>query len=176
MFYLYTNVFIRVSDIDMMPINTFFRQIIFSGVCFFSLLISQSVLANNTTQITYESSKQLTAKIVFHDAYIYDLQAVDPEILADDVKHFKNQLLLRQIQLKNLLQSKQFNRSDTVISLVMPGGFLYASYRMYEQENATKLLNITTADINDFYDDLDVLSKNIAGKSFTLLSPDKNKI
>ena len=99
----------------------------------------------------------------------YDLQLVDPLILAETVSDYKQRLIRKQLELTKLVKRKQFNKKDTLISLVMPGGFIYAGIRLYEQKNSKKMLSMVSNDINELSYDLSFLSVQVE-QNLTLIA------
>ena len=119
---------------------------------FFSLVINQQVIANE-------------ARLNNQGDLLYDLQLVDPILLAEDVKNIKASLVKQQSKLRDIVVNKKISTSEVVMSLILPGGMLYGSYRIYEQEKAKKSLLTTTNDINDLSNDLIALSSEVSNHS-----------
>lgn len=119
---------------------------------FFTLLfifITQQAIANESKPINQGD-------------LVYDLQLVDPIVLSEDVEALKASLAEQKLKLIEISDNKKISTSDVVISLILPGGMLYAGYRMYEQEKAKKSLLIITDDINDLSIDSIALSAEIS--------------
>ena len=124
---------------------------------FLTLFISQQAMA-------------IESKLINHGDLIYDLQLIDPVLLAEDVENLNTSLVKQQAKLKEIANNKKISTSDVVISLIVPGGLLYAGYRMHEQEKAKKSLLMVSEDINDLSIDLSILSAEISDHSNTLVA------
>ena len=132
-----------------------FRNLLLLSTVFITLFINQQTLADVNIEDT--RSKIL----INHGSGDYDLQLVDPVILAKDVESLKASLVKQQSKLEKILQAKKLSSSDAIITLIIPGGMLYASYRIYEQQKLKKSLLSITYDINDLSNDLIALSADI---------------
>lgn len=99
---------------------------------------------------------------------VFDLQKVDPKILAEDVVELKETFVERQQELEQLVQNKKLDAGDAIIAIVMPGGLLYAGYRKQEFEQAKKNLLAVKAEINDLSNDLTELYKQISSQSLVV--------
>jgi len=103
-------------------------------------------------------------------SYSIDLQLIDPVLLAEDIENLNTSLVKQQSELKEIADNKKISTSDVVISLIIPGGMLYAGYRMHEQEKAKKSLLMVSEDINDLSIDLSILSAEISEHSNTMVA------
>ena len=110
----------------------------------------------NELQNTIENTKYIN-----QGNYIYDIQKVDPVLLAEDVEELKENLLQRKYKLEKLMENNKFTVGDTLITLVIPGGLLYAGYRVNELKKAKTDLSMITADIKDLSVDLLALSSQV---------------
>ena len=119
---------------------------------FLSLFISQQAMA-------------IENELINQGDLIYDLQLVDPVFLAKDIENLIASLVKQQSELKEIVDNKKISTSDVVISLIIPGGMLYAGYRMHEQEKAKKSLLMVSEDIDDLSIDLSILSAEISEHS-----------
>ncbi len=145
---------------------------------FFILLLSSSAHADiNHTDINRTAIKKqlnkLQSKLINKQALSqqelnYDLQLINPVLLSEKVSNYKQGLLKEQLDISKREKKKRFNAGDTLISLVIPGGFLYASYRLYEHKNVRKLLKSVQKDISDLNVDLSYLSMQIEYNSTRL--------
>ncbi len=146
---------------------------------FFMLLLNSSAHAEinhaDKTRTAIKShlnklqGKLINIKALSHQKLNYDLQLIDPALLSEKVSNYQQALVKEQLDVSEREKKKRFNTGDTLISLVIPGGFLYASYRVYEHKNASKLLKSINKDISDLSTDLSYLSMQIDYNS-TLLA------
>ncbi len=113
--------------------------------------------------------KLINVKALSHQELNYDLQLIEPALLSEKVSNYQQGLVKEQLEISEREKKKRFNTGDTLISLVIPGSFLYASYRVYEHKNASKLLKSINNDISDLSADLSYLSMQIDYNS-TLLA------
>ncbi len=146
---------------------------------FFILLLSSSAHAEinhaDISRITAKNhldklqGKLLNVKALSHQELKYDLQLIDPILLSEKVSNYQQGLIKEQLDISEREKKKRFSTGDTLISLVIPGGFLYASYRLYEHKNVSKMLKSINNDISDLNTDLSYLSMQIEYNS-TLLA------
>ena len=126
---------------------------------FFSLLITQPGLAKEIVAKEIIASEGLQNKIVKaksvnQDGFIYDIQKIDPKLLADDVEKLRSDLIRHQYELVKLVDQKELDAGDVIITIIMPGGLLYAGYRKHELEQAKDTLLTVSDDISEFSNDL----------------------
>ncbi len=126
---------------------------------FFSLLITQPALAKEIVAKEIIASEGLQNKIVKtksvnQDGFIYDIQKIDPKLLADDVEKLRSDLIRHQYELVKLVDQKELDAGDVIITIIMPGGLIYAGYRKHELEQAKDTLLTVSDDISEFSNDL----------------------
>lgn len=131
---------------------------------FFSLLITQPALAKEigAKEIVAKEiiaseglqNKIVKTKSVNQDGFIYDIQKIDPKLLADDVEKLRSDLIRHQYELVKLVDQKELDAGDVIITIIMPGGLLYAGYRKHELEQAKDTLLTVSDDISEFSNDL----------------------
>lgn len=145
---------------------TTFRRLFLFYTVFISLFISQQILAK-TTDINDRRLKNIVnEQLISNGDLIYDLQIVDPDRLANDVNKLRSILVQDQQQLTEQVKNKQFDIGDAIITLIVPGGLLYAGYRINELEQIkNKILKMTT-EINDYSDDIIALQGSNTDKSY----------
>jgi len=125
---------------------------------FFSLLIPQATFAKETgaKEIIANEGLQsiiVTAKSIDH-GFIYDIQKVDSKLLADDVEKLRSDLVRHQYELVKLVAQNELDAGDVIITVIMPGGLLYAGYRKHKLEQAKDTLLIVSDDISELSNDL----------------------
>jgi len=86
--------------------------------------------------------------------FIIQLPDVDREILAEDVRTLRSQLIERKQALIQIVADKQLDGGDALITIIMPGGLLYAGYKKVRYEQAKNELDRVSADIEEFSGDL----------------------
>jgi hypothetical protein len=67
---------------------------------------------------------------------ITNVPATEKHELLGSVNELKQSLSSEKEQLSNAVQEKKFSTKDAVITAVVPGGMLYASYRMASYKSA----------------------------------------
>jgi pyruvate/oxaloacetate carboxyltransferase len=76
---------------------------------------------------------------------ITNVPASETRELIGSVKELRQSLSNEKEQLSNSVEKKKFTSKDTLLTAILPGGMLYASYRMASYENAkNELANVST--------------------------------
>ena len=86
--------------------------------------------------------------------FIIQLPDVDREALAEQVRLLRSQLILRKQALVQSVADNQLDGGDALITIIMPGGLLYAGYKKARYEHAKLELERVSADIEEFSSDL----------------------
>lgn len=86
--------------------------------------------------------------------FIIQLPDVDREALAEQVRLLRSQLIVRKQALVQSVADKQLDGGDALITVIMPGGLLYAGYKKARYEHAKHELERVSADIEEFSGDL----------------------
>jgi hypothetical protein len=82
------------------------------------------------------------------------LPPVDREALVEKVRQLRTQLILRKQVLLQFVADEQLDGGDAFITVIMPGGLLYAGYKKARCESAKNELDRISADIEEYSDDL----------------------
>ncbi len=90
---------------------------------------------------------------------ITNVPAAENHELIGSVRELKQSLSDRKEVLSNTVQEKKFKPKDAVITAVMPGGFLYASYKMMSYNNAKAELVALNSNIEELTMDMVRLTK-----------------
>jgi len=88
------------------------------------------------------------------DRFIIQLPDVDREMLVEEVEILRGQLIQRKQVLEHIVADNKLDSSDAIITVLMPGGLLYAGYRKVRYEQAKNELANISADIEEFSSDL----------------------
>lgn len=131
-----------------------YRHLIAFVMIFTGLFASQQIFAENTFTNDWLQKNMDNAKPVNSGGFIFDIQKIDPVLLAEDVEKMRGFFIRRQHELAKQMKSKQLNSDDAIITLIMPGGLLYAGYRKHEFEQAKGALLTVTAEIKELSNDL----------------------
>jgi len=82
------------------------------------------------------------------------LPEVDREALIEDLRTLRSQLIVRKQMLVLRVEDQKLDRSDALITAIMPGGLLYAGYKKARHEQTKSELAAVVADIEDLSGDL----------------------
>jgi hypothetical protein len=82
------------------------------------------------------------------------LPYVDRDVLVEKVSQLRSRLIQRKQALLQLVADKQMDGGDALITVIMPGGLLYASYKKARYESAKNELDSVSDDIEEYSDDL----------------------
>jgi pyruvate/oxaloacetate carboxyltransferase len=106
-------------------------------------LLALNVQAANAADATIQNSSWLYVEQ--DSGLVTNLPATEKRELIGSVKELRQSLSNKKVQLSTRVEKKKFTTKDTLISAVVPGGMLYASYKMASYKKAkTQLDNVTT--------------------------------
>lgn len=88
------------------------------------------------------------------DQLVIHLPEIDHEALAEQVGILRSQLIQHKQKLVQIVADKKLDGGDTIITVIMPGGLLYAGYKTARYEQAKIKLARVNADIEEFSSDL----------------------
>ena len=86
--------------------------------------------------------------------FIIQLPEVDREALAEQVRSLRSQLIQRKQVLVESVADRTLDGGDVLITIIMPGGLLYAGFKKARYEQAKNELARVSADIDEFSSDL----------------------
>jgi len=135
-------------------------------VVIFSLFIHKQILAEESRGNVLK--KEVKTKSINQSGFIFDLQKVDPKLLADDVEKLKGAFIERQSKLRLQVEDKKLGAGDAIIAVIMPGGLFYAGYRKQELEQAKSDLTAVTEEIVELSIDLIALQNQLADRPLIL--------
>ena len=99
-------------------------------------------------------AEQTPVPVVTPDQFIIQLPDIDREALVEQVGALRSQLIQRKQVLVQSVADKKLNGNDAFITVIMPGGLLYAGYKKIRYEQAKNELARVSADIEEFSGDL----------------------
>jgi len=111
----------------------------------FSLFINKQTLAEEVVS---------SGSLINQGGFVFDIQKVDPALLAEDVEKLREAYIQRQHELEHLVENKELNVGDAILTIIIPGGLFYASYRKQELEQAKSDLLAVTTEIMELSNDL----------------------
>jgi hypothetical protein len=97
---------------------------------------------------------QTTVPVNNPDQFIMQLPDVDREMLVEQVEKLRGQLIQRKQILEQIVADNKLDSSDAIITVFIPGGLLYAGYKMVRYDQAKNELANISADIEEFSSDL----------------------
>ena len=88
------------------------------------------------------------------DQLVIHLPEIDHVALAEQVRTLRSQLIEHKQKLVQIVADKKLDGGDAIITVIMPGGLLYAGYKTARYEHAKTKLARINADIEEFSSDL----------------------
>ena len=88
------------------------------------------------------------------DQLVIQLPVIDHKALAEQVRTLRSLLIQRKQELVQIVADKKLDGGDAFITVIMPGGLLYAGYKKVRYEQARNELARVSADIEEFSGDL----------------------
>lgn len=88
------------------------------------------------------------------DQLTIQLPDVDRTALIEKIRTLRSQLIQRKQELVQSVADKKMDGGDAFITVIMPGGLLYAGYKKARYEQAQNELAGISADIEEFSGDL----------------------
>ena len=79
---------------------------------------------------------------------------VDRNALVEQVRILRSQLIRRKQALLQAVSDKKLDTKDYIITVIMPGGLLYAGYRKARYEQAKNELARVSAEIDEYSHDI----------------------
>jgi hypothetical protein len=114
--------------------------------------------ADGTVSLQADEHHAGVVTMVGPRGFITRLQTVDTATLTEQVQVLRSQLIARKQQLVEEVDEKQLDSGDALLTIIMPGGLLYAGYRKAALERARHDLAEVSDDITEYSRDLSVLA------------------
>lgn len=115
------------------------------------------------------ASRNLAWVTIEHaDGLMVQIPAPATDKLVDQVRQLRSSLLDRQVALSETVEETRFDVADTLLSVILPGGLIYASYRKLSNDRAQARLANVTRELSDLSKGLLVL-KAESGESILAL-------
>jgi hypothetical protein len=99
-------------------------------------------------------AEQVPAPVTAPGHFFIQLPDVDRETLVERVMTLRSQLIQRKQALLQIIADNTLDSSDTILTVILPGGLLYAGYKKASCEQAKDELASINADIEEFSADL----------------------
>jgi hypothetical protein len=92
----------------------------------------------------------------------FQLPQIDHQTLVEQVRILRSGLIQRKQELLQMVADKKLDRGDALITVIMPGGLLYAGYKQARYEQAKNELARVSADIEEYSSDILAMQTGIA--------------
>jgi hypothetical protein len=92
----------------------------------------------------------------------FQLPEIDHQTLVEQVRILRSGLILRKQELLQAVADKKLDGGDALITVIMPGGLLYAGYKQARYEQAKNELARVSADIEEYSSDILAMQTGIA--------------
>ena len=86
--------------------------------------------------------------------FAIQLPDVDRVVLIEQVRMLRSQLIRCKQALVQIVVNKKLDSKDAIITVIMPGGLLYAGYKKVRYEQAKNELARVSTDIEEYTGDL----------------------
>ena len=110
---------------------------------FFTAFMLQSAHAEQTLALLSNTGQ-----------YTIQLPAVEHTDLVEQVEILRSQLIEDKQELVQDVADKELDGGDAIITIIMPGGLLYAGYKKARYEEAKNALASVSADIEELSTDI----------------------
>ncbi len=117
------------------------------------LLMSIAIFCSAFTLQTVHA-EQASVSLIAENQFIIQLPDVDREELVDQVMTLRSELIQRKQVLLKIVADKKLDGADALVTIIMPGGLLYAGYKKVRYEQAKNELDRVSDDIEEFSSDL----------------------
>lgn len=120
----------------------------------FSTMTIPTAVAGDAPSVPAPADIYVMAGYTDADGFVVEIPAIDPQLLADQLKELRAELLLRRAELVTAVKDLALDGTDAIISVLLPGGLIYAGYRKHEYEIARHDLVEVNAEIDELARDL----------------------
>jgi len=118
-----------------------------------ALFMPHAVIADDTIPAAQEDRVSVV-NLTGPDGFVTQLPAVDSDKLAEQLDELRSLLIARKQELTRELAEDQLDTGDAVLTILLPGGLLYAGYRKAVYEHTRHALEEVSEDIDEFSRDL----------------------
>ena len=91
------------------------------------------------------------------DGFISQVPAPATHELLDQVRELRSELLTRKSELDELVKESEFDAKDVFITIIMPGGLVYAAFRKLSHHRAETQLASVTSEVDQLGKDISML-------------------
>ena len=122
------------------------------------LLPVQAAYAQEAVSLQADDRQAELVNVIGPRGFITQLQVVDTDTLVEQVQMLRSKLIVRKQQLVQEVDEKQLDTGDALLTVLMPGGLLYAGYKKAVYERARNDLSELSEDITEYSHDLTALT------------------
>ena len=116
-------------------------------------------------------AEQATAPLTITGNLFIQLPDVDRRALLERVTTLRSQLIQRKQALLQIIADNTLDSGDTILTVILPGGLLYAGYKKASSAQAKNELASINADIEEFSADLMTLQPGSPAVAIAQLQP-----
>lgn len=120
----------------------------------FSTLALQAAVAGEVPGVQAPADVYVMAAYTDTDGFVVEVPAIDPQLLAEQLEDLRAELLLRRAELVTEVNDLKLDGTDAIITVLLPGGLIYAGYRKHEYEMARHDLVEVNAELDELARDL----------------------
>ena len=133
-----------------------------------ALLPVKAAHAEDILSLRADGHESGLVSVIGPRGFITQLQVVDDGTLAEQVQVLRSRLIVRKQQLVQEVDEKQLDSGDALLTVLMPGGLLYAGYKKAAYERARNDLAEVSDDITEYSRDLSALAEKAASVTLAL--------
>ena len=141
------------------------RPIVFRSIMVLAfaavLIMVKPAAAEDTVMLQPDDRRAGVLTMVGPQGFITRLQVVDADTLAEQVQQLRSELIARKQQLVAEVDEKKLDSSDALLTVLMPGGLLYAGYKKAAYERARNDLEEVSEDISEYSRDLVEIGRRV---------------
>lgn len=148
------------------------RPIIFRSITVLAfaavLIMVKPAAAEDTVMLQPDDRRAGVLTMVGPQGFITRLQVVDADTLAEQVQQLRSELIARKQQLVDEVDEKKLDSGDALLTVLMPGGLLYAGYKKAAYERARNDLAEVSEDISEYSRDLVEIGRRVTPVAIAL--------
>lgn len=148
----------RVQHDHTQPFGGFMQLYIRGLVALVAMLLStfaiQTAVAGDVPAVQAPADIYVMAGYTDADGFVVEIPAIDPQLLAEQLNDLRAELLLRRAELVTEVNDLKLDGTDAILTVLLPGGLIYAGYRKHEYEMARNDLVEVNAELDELTRDL----------------------
>jgi hypothetical protein len=141
--------------------KTVFRRLVALAAMLFSAVIFQTAVAGEARSGQPPADIYVMAGYTDADGFVVEVPSIDPQLLAGQLRELRAELLLQREELVTEIEDLELDGTDAILTILLPGGLLYAGYRKHEYELAKHHLVEVDAEIDELARDLTNFNVNL---------------